>query len=436
MASKRSRSEMEEDECEKKHKAIALIRAATKAAMETVAKDEFGKIFAEAELIIARRLEKKKPRNRSGNEQGQSGTNGEGSSSIVQRGSEQSAQSGSSVAEQSMELQGSDNTSSAQRLPAWYEGNMSWPSKGRRRGPKPREKSQEEIETERHRIMTGIQRDFDWNPETNTWMQRGLVPNHVHTTVKPGSTAFRDAAARRHLEGWLSDDRGRAMWAYINSIRDAIPIDDPYRFSEMSPHRLSDLSPECMQTLRSACELLTNTSWELGELWNFMLLTRYYSGNKWGAARGFGSNEAERIKEYISLVRTIAEQKLIPHRPIPWRKFFYYEPPSMETLKGFGLVYHPCGLLVPDTFENGWYVPPIFRGEEHLAVVRFYKNGGIWLDRESMVAPIEAKPRYRSPGKKQGESLVVDTPFLASETALMREVQRAFAEGVMCGRRL
>ncbi|KAI9641522.1 hypothetical protein NHQ30_010334 [Ciborinia camelliae] len=150
MASKRSRSEMEEEECEKKYQAITLIRAAAKAASETVARDEFARVFTEAEWIIARHLEKKKPRNSSGDEQRQSGSISEGSSSVVGRNPEQNGQRGSSSLDHNLlEL-----------------GDI-------------------EIEAERIRIATGIHRNFDWNPQTNTWMQRGLMANQPVQTIAP-----------------------------------------------------------------------------------------------------------------------------------------------------------------------------------------------------------------------------------------------------------
>lgn len=203
---------------------------------------------------------------------------------------------------------------------------------------------------------------------------------NLQIPIKPGSVAFREAGARRYLEGWLTDDRGRAMWAYILYVRDSVRMHDPYRYadtSNLTPHQFDALPTECLMTLRTAFDQLANTSWELCELWNFMLPTRYYSGNKWGASRGFGTHEADSLREYCSLVKRITEQNLLPHRPIPWRKLFCYEPPSMETLKQFRLVYHPCGLLVPDSYPGGLYVPPCFRGEEHLEFIKFYNNGGI-----------------------------------------------------------
>ncbi|KAK6591883.1 hypothetical protein H4I96_12160 [Botrytis cinerea] len=234
----------------------------------------------------------------------------------------------------------------------------------------------------------------EWLSMKDRWIMGGMSveefearAEEVNETIQyyncDNTNGRREHNSIRCLKRWLGDHRGIAIWSYIHSK------------TLLGTRTKTYIGPTALYLLAKSHETLCNSTWEWCEWLNFITLRRYRNtpnNEKWIA-----SADTKALKDCW----TTASASTKP-----------------EELERLGLVYDDdTGLLIPGRLKDNpkkfRNTPPdLFVGEVHLRVIKFYHNGGNWLDR---MHEIEECQKWRR-GEGLFLSLEERMPFVTSET--------------------
>ncbi|KAM0124989.1 hypothetical protein ACHAO1_010824 [Botrytis cinerea] len=249
----------------------------------------------------------------------------------------------------------------------------------------------------------------EWLSMKDRWIMGGMSveefearAEEVNETIQyyncDNTNGRREHNSIRCLKRWLGDHRGIAIWSYIHSK------------TLLGTRTKTYIGPTALYLLAKSHETLCNSTWEWCEWLNFITLRRYRNtpnNGKWIA-----SADTKALKDCW----TTASASV--HRAPGRDKFLHWDRPKPEELERLGLVYDDdTGLLIPgrlrDNPKKFRNTPPdLFVGEVHLRVIKFYHNGGNWLDR---MHEIEECQKWRR-GEGLFLSLEERMPFVTSET--------------------
>jgi len=264
----------------------------------------------------------------------------------------------------------------------------------------------------------------DWFEDAE---QRFLSNGHNPALVKSCLAQIRSNAAqlqlsetdktnlanRRQIRSRMNDLQGRFMIKYFEWSTD-LELGTPGR-----------LTMNWLTLILRVFKTCGNTSWELAWILNSIFIRRFRGGDR---SPQFCQEDFKKLTKFAQNVTLLKKGKLTDTEKNDGRFDIFERPATMEELKQWQAVYHPCGLAkLKAVGDIDLFSPPHFPGEELLSVASFYLHGGRFLDRENQCGAIDTPPACRDRGGKS-TAAAREAEYMPAETMAMRRVQDALTD--------